>query len=172
MTLSSACSCARSRYALEARSPPPSAESLCARQYPYMSVPGECLLVLALFVLPPPPRTLPVCARWQIPEVEALEADLLKTVPSLDEPAELYRHLKVYEDLAEKALQACQRLKVGTDDREFNWKARVGPEDDEDEDDDEDNIARSPKNVKGAEAQPKYTTADLGRFMREGVLGR
>jgi hypothetical protein len=61
-------------------------------------------------------------------------------------------------------------MKDSVDDREFHWKARVSGDDDEEDEDDDDMNVDKKKNKQDVE--PKYTTVDLGRFMREGVPGR
>lgn len=112
------------------------------------------------------------CGLAQIPEVEAGEAALLATVPSLDDPVALYKSLKVHDDLADRALESCKRLREGVDDREFNWKARMTADDD---DEDEDLTAEQKKNKKlerEAHKEPKYSIQDISRYMREGILPR
>lgn len=102
----------------------------------------------------------------QIPEVEKQEAELLAAVPPITDPVELYKRLKAHEDLTAKALASCKRMRERIDNRDFNWKARPAAEDDEEEDDDEDE-PRPP-----ADAQPKYTTQQLVRYMQTGQLQR
>ena len=104
--------------------------------------------------------------RSQVPEVEAQEADLLKSVPPISDPAALYKQLKAHDSLVDSAMDACSRLRSGVEDREFNWKARILG-DDEDDEEEEEEADREPKQeIK----PPKYSTEALGRFMREGIL--
>ena len=102
----------------------------------------------------------------QVPEVEAQEADLLSSVPPISDPAALYKQLKAHDSLVDSAIDACNRLRSGVEDREFNWKARITG-DDEDDEEEEEEVDREPKQeIK----PPKYTTEALGRYMREGIL--
>lgn len=93
---------------------------------------------------------------WQIPEVEAREAELLQSIPATSEPALLYKQLEAHDSLATRAAQICKRVREGTADREFNWKARVT-------DVDGDEVVEP--------MPPKYTNEAIGRFLREGALG-
>lgn len=100
----------------------------------------------------------------QIPEVEAGEAALLSTIPSLEDPIALYKSLKAHDDLADKALETCKKLREAADDREFNWKARITG--DEEEEGDESKAKTE------AHREPKYSTKDLARYMKDGILPR
>jgi hypothetical protein len=102
----------------------------------------------------------------QIPEVEAGESALLATIPSLDDPAALYRSLKAHDDLADKALEACKKLRDGVDGREFNWKARITAEDEDEED------AEAARKERETHKAPRYSTNDLAKYMRDGILPR
>jgi len=118
----------------------------------------------------------------QVPEIEALEGGLLKTIPSIEDPAVLYRQLIAHEKLADQALESCRKMKEAVDDREFQWKARVTGADDDDEEEvedgsdmDEDHKDKAGPTMtrrKKETSPPRYTPVELGRFMREGVLGR
>lgn len=54
------------------------------------------------------------------------------------------------------------------EDREFNWKARITG------DEDEDNEESSKMKEKDAEhnKEPKYSSGDIARYMRDGILPR
>ena len=95
----------------------------------------------------------------QVPEVESLEADLLSTVPPSSDPVSLYKQLKAHDELTDGALDACRKMKETVDDREFHWKARITADEDEEDEDEE------AKDI----PPPRYTLADLGRFMRDGT---
>ena len=97
-----------------------------------------------------------------MPEVESQEAELLSGVPPTSEPVSLYNQLKAHDELAEQAVKAARRMKEGVDDREFHWKARITGDDDDEDDETGINEIQP----------PKYTPADLGKFMREGILVR
>lgn len=68
----------------------------------------------------------------------------------------LYKQLEAHDSLATRAAQICKRVREGTADREFNWKARVADVDDDEV------VEPMP---------PKYTNEAIGRFLREGALG-
>lgn len=106
----------------------------------------------------------------QIPEVEAEETSLLASIPSLDNPVALYTSLKAHDELADKALESCKRLRESVEDREFNWKARIEGDDDE-EDEDEDNKKGNDHETE-VHKEPKYSLGDLARYMRDGILPR
>lgn len=83
----------------------------------------------------------------------------------------MYNSLKAHDDLADKALESCKRLREGVDDREFNWKARTTGDEDE-EDDDAEERSKEEKLNREVHKEPKYSTNDLARYMRDGVLPR
>lgn len=83
----------------------------------------------------------------------------------------MYKSLKAHDDLADKALESCKRLREGVDDREFNWKARITGDDDEDDDEDLDTAKRK-KSEREAHKEPKYSTHDIAKYMRDGILPR